>query len=283
MAVIGVMCAYQEADRIGAALDSLRAAGCERLVVVDGAWRWFETYAAGAGSTDGTVEIARGAGAEVITAPADGWINEVTARNRYLVGEPGDWYLILDADERVSGVLPPALAAPEGAYQVWVREGLRGRRRIRLIQETGSVRYQYAHWALYRDGRLVDQAALLDAVVIEHVGRPGDTERARRKAAWYAHSSAEEMAFLVHGRAPERATEVWMMAKIAYRYAGGGQFVPGLPARDLTTEEAATFAPLLDAHMASGTAIYVDVRSEMVAVSDDSGDRPETGRKSKKE
>lgn len=253
------MCAYQEASQIGEALASLRAAGCERLVVVDGAWGAFERYGETASSTDGTQELARACGAQVIDAPAGGWLDEVTARNGYLVGLPGDWYLILDADERATGVLPSSLLAPEGAYQLWVRTpGEAPVRRIRLVLEDGSVRYQYAHWSLYRQGRLVDQAGLLDAVVVEHVGRPGDTDRRRRKAAWYAQSNARERAFLAGGRAPARAVEVGEMDRIAYRYVGAGAWMPGVPARDLTEVEAVVYDAEIAGNMASGRPLWVE-------------------------
>lgn len=260
--IIGVMVAYQDAERIGDALASLRAVGCERLVVVEGAWRWFPRYGDGPESTDGTAEIARAYGAEVIEPPADGWPDEVTARNGYLVGKPGDWYLMLDTDERATGRLPASLDAPEGAYQLWwLTPGEADLRRVRLVQEDGSLRYQYAHWAMYRQGRLIDQAALMDDVAIDHVGRPGDTDRAQRKVAWYARSGAHEQAYLINGRAPAWAVEVEMMEKVAFRYVGGGAWVPGLPARDLLESEAAQYADVLAEHMATAQPVYEAVRS----------------------
>ena len=257
--IVGVMCAYQEAGLLGPALESLRAAGCERLVVVDGAWRWFDRYGDGPGSTDGTQELARSLGAEVIEAPAAGWPDQVTARNAYFVGEPGDWYVILDADERMTGVLPGTLDdAPEGAYQVWVRTaGESPVRRIRLVREDGSLRYQYAHWAMYREGRVIDQAALLDDVVIEHADRPGDADRTRRKRDWYARASGQERAFLKGGWAPRLAVEVGEMDKIALRYVGGGAWMPGVPARDLTEAEAAMYAEEVAENMAGARPLWV--------------------------
>lgn len=262
------MCAYQEASQICEALSSLRAAGCARLVLVDGAWGAFERYGETASSTDGTQELARACGAEVIDAPAGGWLDEVTARNGYLVGSPGDWYLILDADERATGVLPSSLLAPEGAYQLWVRTpGEAPVRRIRLVLEDGSVRYQYTHWSLYRQDRLIDQAGLLDAVVVEHVGRPGDTDRRRRKAAWYAQSNARERAFLAAGRAPAWAVEAGEMDWIAYRYVGAGAWMPGVPARDLTQVEAVVYEAEIAENMAGGRPLWV--AEVIVANSDD--------------
>lgn len=257
------MCAYQEAAKIGEALASLKRAGCERLVVVDGAWRWFPRYGEGPGSTDETVEIARAAGAEVIEAPTTGWDSEVAARNSYLVGKPGDWYLVLDADERAHGSLPEQMDAPEGAYQVWVRmtaDAMADVRRVRLVQEDGTLRYQYGHFALYRDGRLLEQAALLDTLWIEH-DQPGDVDRAQRKVTWYQRAGAQERAYLIDGRPPARAVEEHEMDTITYRYTGAGAWIPGVPARDLLAHEAATLAETLEANLRSARPIYERVLS----------------------
>lgn len=276
--IIGVMCAYQEAAVVGDGLASLRAAGCERLVVVDGAWRHFEWYGDGPGSTDGTRELARLHGAEVIEAPGAGWRSEIEARNAYLVGEPGDWYVALDADERMAGVLPGTLDdAPEGAYLVWIRTaGEPAVRRIRVVREDGTLRYQYAHFGLYRQGHLVDQAALLDAVEIEHVGRPGDHERDRRKRAWRALAEGAERAYVEFGRLPELAVEVSEMDGIAYRYVGGGAWVPGVPARDLRESEAALYGVELAGNLAGARPLWVTAKvsdeadgSDGAEVSDD--------------
>lgn len=261
--IIGVMCAYQAAAVVGEALASLRAAGCARLVVVDGAWRHFERYGDGPHSTDGTQDVARLHGAEVIEAPARGWVDQVTARNAYLVGEPGDWYVILDADERMAGVLPGTLEdAPEGAYLVRIcTAGEPAVRRIRVVREDGTLRYQYAHYGLYRQGRLVDQAALLDAVEVLHVGRPGFNERERRKRAWYALADGAERAYMEWGRLPELAVEVSDMERIAYRYVGDGAWIPGVPARDLRESEAALHAEALQNNLAGARPLWVAVEA----------------------
>lgn len=273
---------------VGEGLASLRAAGCERLVVVDGAWRHFERYGDGPGSTDGTQELARLQGAEVIEAPAGGWQNEIEARNAYLVGEPGDWYVFLDADERMAGVLPGTLdVAPEGAYLVWIRTaGEPAVRRIRVVREDGTLRYQYAHYGLYRQGHLVDQAALLDAVEIEHVGRPGDHERDRRKRAWRALAEGAERAYVEFGRLPELAVEVSEMDGIAYRYVGGGAWVPGVPARDLRESEAALYGVELADNLAGARPLWVAAEVSDEADGSDgaevSDEAPARGRKRNK-
>lgn len=83
--------ARDEAHNLGACLAALRWA--DEIVVVDN------------GSTDGTRDIARAAGARVIEA-AD-WPGFGPQKNRALDACTGDWVLAIDADERVT----PALRA----------------------------------------------------------------------------------------------------------------------------------------------------------------------------
>jgi len=114
--------AQNESGRIEECLRSAEFAA-ERLVL-DG------------GSTDRTVELARGAGARVESRPFDGWISQ----NRALFARAShDWILHLDADERVSPELaeelhalfragdPPlaGYAMPRRAWHLgrWVRGG----------------------------------------------------------------------------------------------------------------------------------------------------------------
>lgn len=74
-----------EQEHLPRALDSV--AFCDEIVVVDG------------GSSDGTVQIARSAGARVIESP---WPGFAAQRNVALDAASSDWVFELDADERVS-------------------------------------------------------------------------------------------------------------------------------------------------------------------------------------
>ncbi len=91
-----------ERERLPAALTSV--AFCDEVLVVDG------------GSTDGTVELARAAGAQVIESP---WRGFAIQRNIAIDAADGDWILEVDADERVSPALRASIEAllaqpPEG-------------------------------------------------------------------------------------------------------------------------------------------------------------------------
>lgn len=94
-----------EAANLGRTLESVHWAG--EIVVVD------------AGSTDGTAEIARGAGAVVIE---EAWKGFAAQKNSAIARATGDWVLSLDADEEVSAELAAeiqALLEGEPAFEAY--------------------------------------------------------------------------------------------------------------------------------------------------------------------
>ncbi len=90
--------AKNEAHRIAACLASVAFA--DQVVVVD------------SGSTDDTVAIARGLGAEVIVT--DDWPGFGPQKNRALAACRGRWVLSLDADERLTDDLAAEIRAVVG-------------------------------------------------------------------------------------------------------------------------------------------------------------------------
>lgn len=73
----------------------------DRLIFVDGVFKEFPHEPDQAGySEDGTIEYLRTLKKETHIKIAPG-LTEVDKRSLYLVGDPGDWYLHLDADEVV--------------------------------------------------------------------------------------------------------------------------------------------------------------------------------------
>ena len=86
--------AKDEADRIGPCLESL--AFCDEIVVLD------------SGSTDGTQDLCRAAGARVIETDWPGWVAQ---KNRAVDAAQHEWVLSLDADERVDDTLRARIEA----------------------------------------------------------------------------------------------------------------------------------------------------------------------------
>lgn len=79
------MICKNEAEMLAGCLDSVRDA-VDEIVIVD------------TGSTDSTIEIARGYGAKIISTT---WVDFSTARNRSLEATSMDWVFVLDADEEL--------------------------------------------------------------------------------------------------------------------------------------------------------------------------------------
>ena len=140
-AVSVVMIVLNEADRIGAALDSIPA-GAERIVA-DG------------GSRDESVAVAQRHGAHVVqqddgairTARGNFDVARDAAARRY-AGRP--WIFYLDADERISDELAAEISArlddPEPAAYDMPRINMYWGRPVRLLGEDRQIR-------LFRAGR----------------------------------------------------------------------------------------------------------------------------------
>jgi hypothetical protein len=232
--LIVCVCTYNEAALIEGAINSLWAFGCQRMIVVDGQWDGFaptEPYH----STDQTRQIATALGAEIIQPPGRPWLTEHEARSSYFLGDPGDWYLVLDADERVSGALPSNVPSTAfdgiGAYRDTLNLT------PRLLQQRGVLRYQYTHWTVYCDDVLLSPVQW-DGWRIEHAQRK-DQERVALKEAFYPARTEREAVHIKRGIPPEVAN---MEDQPGLRYVGDGAWLAGVPARDLTALEALRYA-----------------------------------------
>jgi hypothetical protein len=106
---------FDEAASIGRAMASIRrCAPHGRIVVVDGAYRDFPHVQGHPESSDGTLAVA-GEFADRIIRIRNGqpWADECEKRSQYLVGQEGDQYLVVDADEELVGSVPRRLVVPE--------------------------------------------------------------------------------------------------------------------------------------------------------------------------
>ena len=176
-----------------------------------------EIIVADTGSTDSSIEIARAAGARVLSIP---WDNDFAkARNLSLDAVTADWVLMLDADERLDpgapAILPGLLARDNVAgYQVTIRnyvhdlghkiwdrtarpndsayppardyaayvdhENVRLFRRDPAIRFTGRV-HETVGWSILDAGRSIATANF----VIHHMGITNDLQSRARKILFY--------------------------------------------------------------------------------------------------
>ncbi len=155
MKISAVIITYNEEERLGAALESLRSVVDEVLVV--------DSH-----SLDHTAEIARAAGARVELHRFE----DYGSQKNYAMGRAGhEWVLNLDADERVSPELAAAIAAlkaqgVEGgiaAFSIrrrtfylgrWIRHsGWYPDRKVRLFRRNGASWQGRIHERLVVAGR----------------------------------------------------------------------------------------------------------------------------------
>lgn len=276
--LIGCVCAYNEAGLIGGAIESLFAVGCDRVIVVDGQWQGFapgEPYH----STDGTQQIAAELGAQVIDPVGQAWSSQVEARNQYLVGELGDWYLVCDADERCHGTLPP-LNDDSNSY--WVElKGSVGSGPIsgtRLFRHAGqTIRYYQRHYLIYVDGAIMAPPTLTAyAFCIEGLDRQ-DPQRDNRKAAYYPVETIRERGGDINQPRPIMQA-IPTVDLGALRYTGAGAWLPGIPARDLSAWETDLHNAALVANLASPRPLY-----ELTTLPAVTPDQPKPRRNRRKE
>jgi hypothetical protein len=154
----GVMVVYDDIPHIVDTVNSIYGK-VDHIIAVDGRYKDFPGERPL--STDGTTEYLESLSAVSVMYEPD--LTEVEKRNKYLVGEVGDWYLHLDADEEWQG----EICIPNADMQVhWleVRASVHKRypamKRIRLFRHVEGLHYEGKHYWL-RDGE-GDTFSLLD-------------------------------------------------------------------------------------------------------------------------
>lgn len=189
--VRAVVNAYQEERMLPGCLESV-AGQVDEIVVVDGAYAQFPHEVPW--STDRTRQIAEAYGARWIGCE-EAWADQVVKRTAYLVGQEGDWYLHIDADERLMGVLPVLENGRHYALRVASRMGYESWS-PRIWQHRGVMWYEGSHNALWSDGELVHLRGVTRVPAEEcrllHLAGLREPERQRDKARYYAWQKPAE-------------------------------------------------------------------------------------------
>lgn len=148
--IIAVINTYNDKDHIEKTLQSVKGK-VDKIVVVDGAYADFPhdvPY-----STDGTLDIAKKYADVLIECPNQkAWHDEMVKRSAYLIGNEGDWYLMIDADELFEGDLEPLRTSKESDYflpftyeEDYGREG----KQYRLFKHRAGLIYARNHYTLW--------------------------------------------------------------------------------------------------------------------------------------
>lgn len=160
-----------------------------------------EVIVADAGSVDGTADLARQAGARVVTGS---WATIAAQRNAAIAAARHRWILALDADERVEPALADEITATiaspaHQAYCMRRRNVYLGRPIahagwgsdwvVRLFQNDQRFVERRVHEALERQGDVGRLRAQLDHVPYRDLGH--HLQKVDRYAAWAASDLAE--------------------------------------------------------------------------------------------
>ena len=185
------------------------------LVYVDGAYTKFRHYGDNPESTDDSLALAQEYADRIVFTRKDRsglmlpWVDEIEKRNQYLIGDLGDYYFVVDADEVPVGI------------EAFDRELLRSKpdwfvmlKRIgdntkpygihRLFQHRHGIKYAGTHHAVHIGKNLIHpQKSGLTAypgLTLNHLHLLRDTDRVERKGEYYRDLQKTEAAF----RAKER-------------------------------------------------------------------------------
>lgn len=199
--IIACIIAFNEERMLPGCLESIQGQ-VDRIVVVDGAYSRFPHEVPY--STDATREIAWCYGAEFIECPkdADGvpqpWEDQIVKRSAYLVGEEGDWYFHIDADERLVGTLPEPENGKHYAFRIRTR-GLHETWVPRLWQHRGFMRYEGSHNAVWSDDRLVHMKGVTkvpgEQARFLHLSHLRNAQRQREKRGFLPERRERERAY----------------------------------------------------------------------------------------
>lgn len=202
--LIGCTIFYDDGlELFGRCLRSLRP-HVDKLVVVDGAFADLPHPAGGPSSAVDHLELAAGIADVMIPCPqGPGWETEIVKRNQYLVGDVGDWYLVVDADEEVVAFPYRAedfTVTDAPGFRVWLVEGNQPRRSImRVFRHTPTLRYSGAHNAVCMsvdsDRPINHECQPLSDALLRHYPFERAPERAAQDAVYISRMAAREAAY----------------------------------------------------------------------------------------
>jgi hypothetical protein len=197
--IIAAVIAFNEERMLPGCLESVQGQ-VDLIVVVDGAYAKFPHTVPW--SSDATKEIALAYDALWIST-TEAWESQVAKRSAYLIGQEGDWYLHIDADERLIGTLPVPQDGQHYTLQIHSRSGRLGWS-PRLFQHRGWMRYEGSHNGLWSDEWLIHLSGATqidpEECTLLHLAQLRDEQRQLDKRRYYGWQKPHERPYRsLHG------------------------------------------------------------------------------------
>jgi hypothetical protein len=106
-------------------------------------------------SPDRTLEILNDLKVDRVVTTDTPWAHEYEKRSQYLVGQDGDWYLVVDADERLKGKVDPSkLEDPAYNIMLYRDQDQHPYPITRMFRHQEGIAYRGAHHAIHSSGIL---------------------------------------------------------------------------------------------------------------------------------
>ncbi len=200
--IISVISGYQDAEFLENAINSVIGMS-DRIIYVDGRYVQFGGDNAPVASIDGSISLARSLGAEVVECGNIPWESQVYKRNQYLLGEEGDYYLMIDADEEFEGKLEFGNDIAYRIFQVDKQKNI-SIPWIRLFRHTKTLKYYGAHNILWNNGKIIreEETNILFSCKINHYYFKRTKERINQRQQYYGLQYDLEKEFRTKHKCP---------------------------------------------------------------------------------
>jgi glycosyltransferase involved in cell wall biosynthesis len=203
--LIACLSVFNEIKNLPACLEGLEAA--DIICIVDGAYKDFPHDKPW--STDGTLEYLRDLAksdqrVHLITCEKP-WPGETVKRSQYFIGEEGDWYFLIDADERVEGLEKLKIYLPRCPYDslgipFYMYGDGRWRWMGRVVRHLSGITYGDLCIEVVVNGRQIAGGGAYQGTFgglkIRHYPYKREIERRKAKVAYYERLFAREIQIL---------------------------------------------------------------------------------------
>ena len=186
---IGCVIGWNDVENLRISLPALRP-HVDRLIYVDGRYKDFPGD--GDTSDDGSFDVALDWCNDVLLPTGPGpWASEIEKRNHYLLGDPGDLYVVVDADEILIG-LPQWR---EGSLRLYRPDCIPPYPVFRVFEHREGIHYEHTHNCVVADGRILNHelvGQVIAGCALNHISQYRDEQRKLDKGTYIRRLQTQE-------------------------------------------------------------------------------------------